>query len=76
MITNNENKIALVSGANTGVGFQIAKALAENGYVVYVGSRDLQKGQVAAAETGRKAIAVQLDITDFRAFTYGGRRRS
>ncbi|WPO89351.1 SDR family NAD(P)-dependent oxidoreductase [Chryseobacterium sp. HR92] len=64
MIKNNENKIALVSGANTGVGFQIAKALAENGYVVYAGSRDLEKGKAATAEIGRKAIAVQLDITD------------
>ncbi|WP_291884888.1 SDR family NAD(P)-dependent oxidoreductase [Chryseobacterium sp.] len=64
MITNNENKVALVSGANTGIGFQIAKALAENGYTVYAGSRDLQKGQAAVAEMGGKAKAIQLDITD------------
>ncbi|WP_034707074.1 SDR family NAD(P)-dependent oxidoreductase [Chryseobacterium luteum] len=60
----NENKAALVSGANTGVGFQIAKALADNGYTVYVGSRDLQKGETAAAEIGSNAKAIQLDITD------------
>ncbi|WP_294283712.1 hypothetical protein [uncultured Chryseobacterium sp.] len=42
------NKVALVSGANTGVGFQISKALIENGYTVYTGSRDLQKGRTAA----------------------------
>lgn len=60
----NENKAALVSGANTGVGFQIAKALAENGYTVYVGSRDLQKGETAVAEIGGDAKAIQLDITD------------
>lgn len=59
----NEQKIALVSGANTGVGFQIAKALANNGYIVYVGSRDLQKGKTAVSEIGRNAIAIQLDIT-------------
>jgi len=28
----NENKVALVSEANTGVGYQVAKALADNGY--------------------------------------------
>lgn len=60
----NENKAALVSGANTGVGFQIAKALADNGYTVYVGSRDLQKGEIAAAEIGTNVKAIQLDITD------------
>ncbi|UZT99383.1 SDR family NAD(P)-dependent oxidoreductase [Chryseobacterium fluminis] len=60
----NEQKVALVSGANTGVGFQIAKALSDNDYTVYVGSRDFQKGESAAAEIGGKAKAVQLDITD------------
>lgn len=60
----NENKVALVSGANTGVGFQIAKALTDNGYTVYIGSRDLQKGQAAVEKLSGKAIAVQLDITD------------
>lgn len=61
---NNENKIALVSGANTGVGFQIAKALLENGFTVYVGSRDLRKGETAVEELGGSAKAIQLDITD------------
>jgi len=60
----NEKKVALVSGANTGVGFQIAKALAENGYMVYVGSRDLQKGESAVSKIGGNAEAIQLDITD------------
>lgn len=60
----NERKIALVSGANTGVGFQIAKALADNGYMVYLGSRDLKKGEAAVAAIGGLAKAIQLDITD------------
>lgn len=61
---NNENKVALVSGANTGVGFQIAKALVEDGYIVYVGSRDLQKGEAAVEQLGGLTKAIQLDITD------------
>lgn len=64
IMQNNENKVALVSGANTGVGFQIAKALSNNGYTVYLGSRDLHKGEAAASEIGGQAKAVQLDITD------------
>lgn len=64
MMQTNEKKVALVSGANTGVGFQIAKALVANGYAVYVGSRDLKKGEAAVADLGAEAKAVQLDIAD------------
>ena len=58
-----QNKIALVTGANTGVGFQIAKALVENNYTVFIGARSLEKGQVAASQLGENAIAVALDVT-------------
>lgn len=60
----NEKKVALVTGANTGVGFQIAKALADNDYTVYLGARDLKKGETAATEIGKRAKAIQLDITN------------
>ncbi len=60
----NKTKVALVTGANTGVGFQIAKALANHNYIVYIGSRDLQKGEAAAREIGANARVIQLDITD------------
>lgn len=60
----NKNKIALVTGANQGVGFEIAKALADNGYTVYVGSRNAQNGEAAVAKIGGKARAIQLDVTD------------
>lgn len=59
-------KVALVTGANTGIGFQIAKALTDNGYTVYVGSRDLHKGESAATQIGGEATPIQLDITDGR----------
>ncbi|WP_316738758.1 SDR family NAD(P)-dependent oxidoreductase [Pedobacter aquatilis] len=59
-----KKKVALVTGGNTGVGFQIAKALAENDYTVYLGSRNLEKGEAAASEIGGNAIAIQLDITN------------
>lgn len=60
--TNNQ-PVALVTGANQGVGLQIAKALVANGYKVYVGSRNLSNGEKAAAEIGANAHAIQLDVT-------------
>lgn len=56
-------RVALVTGANQGVGFQIAKELAANGYIVYVGSRNLGNGEKAAADIGFSARAIQLDVT-------------
>jgi NAD(P)-dependent dehydrogenase (short-subunit alcohol dehydrogenase family) len=61
--TSANKKIALVTGANQGVGNEIAKALATNGYIVYVGSRKLENGEKAAAEIGQNAKAIQLDVT-------------
>ena len=57
-------RIALVTGANQGVGFQVAKELAAAGVSVYVGSRDLARGEAAAAEIGEGATALQIDVTD------------
>ncbi|SEB07104.1 SDR family NAD(P)-dependent oxidoreductase [Pedobacter hartonius] len=59
-----ERLIALVTGANQGIGFQIAKALADKGYIVYVGSRNLSNGENAAADIGATAYAIQLDVTE------------
>jgi NAD(P)-dependent dehydrogenase (short-subunit alcohol dehydrogenase family) len=61
--TNSEGSIALVTGANQGVGNQIAKELAAHGYTVYVGSRNLANGEKAAAEIGGNTHAIQLDVT-------------
>ena len=60
-----QNKpVALVSGANQGIGLQIAKDLAAQGFAVLVGSRDLARGEAAAKEVGPDAHALQLDVTD------------
>jgi len=58
------NRIALVTGANTGIGFQIAKDLVAQGLTVLIGSRNLQNGESAAKDIGAKAHALQLDVTD------------
>jgi NAD(P)-dependent dehydrogenase (short-subunit alcohol dehydrogenase family) len=57
-------RIALVTGANQGVGFQVAKELAANGVTVLVGSRNFAKGEIAAQQIGPGAVALQLDVTD------------
>ena len=57
-------QIALVTGANQGIGLQIAKDLVGHGLTVLVGSRDLGRGEAAAQEIGQGAVAVQLDVTD------------
>ena len=58
------SRIALVTGANQGVGRQVAKELAAHGLTVLVGSRNLQRGEEAAADIGAGATAIQLDVTD------------
>jgi NAD(P)-dependent dehydrogenase (short-subunit alcohol dehydrogenase family) len=60
----NDNRVALVTGANQGVGFHVAQALVANGVSVLVGSRDLERGKAAADEIGPGAVALQLDVTD------------
>ncbi len=56
--------VALVTGANQGVGLRVAKELVAQGRTVLVGSRDLGKGEAAVREIGPGAIALQLDVTD------------
>ena len=57
-------RIAVVTGANQGVGFQVAKALVTNGVTVLVGSRNFERGEAVAKEIGPGAFALQLDVTD------------
>ena len=54
--------VTLITGANKGIGYETAKQLLELGHVVYVGARDVERGEKAAAELG--ARSVQLDVTD------------
>ncbi len=60
----NDTRVALITGANQGVGLQVAKELAAKGHAVLVGSRNFERGEAAAQEIGQGAIAVQLDVTD------------
>jgi NAD(P)-dependent dehydrogenase (short-subunit alcohol dehydrogenase family) len=59
-----DTRVALVTGANQGVGFQVARELAAHGVTVLVGSRNFDRGEAAARKIGPGAIALQLDVTD------------
>lgn len=60
-------KVALVSGANKGIGFEVAKGLAGAGCHVYLGARDEERGRAAEhrlREMGLDATWLALDVTD------------
>ncbi|GAA1634370.1 SDR family NAD(P)-dependent oxidoreductase [Nonomuraea maheshkhaliensis] len=58
------DSVALVTGANKGIGKEIARQLADAGCTVYVGSRDLGRGEQAVKEIGGDARPLVLDVTD------------
>ncbi|WP_086819659.1 SDR family oxidoreductase [Allokutzneria sp. NRRL B-24872] len=57
-------EVALVTGANKGIGKEIARGLAAEGMTVYLGARDLELGQRAADELTGDVRALRLDVTD------------
>jgi NAD(P)-dependent dehydrogenase (short-subunit alcohol dehydrogenase family) len=61
------NLIALVTGANKGIGYEIARQLAKLRHTVLIGARDVQRGREAAnrlQSEGLDARFVHLDVTD------------
>ena len=69
-----DKRVALVTGANQGIGLQIAKDLAAHDFTVLVGSRNFERGQAAASEVGPNAHALQLDVTDHASVTAAAKR--
>ena len=55
---------ALVTGANKGIGKEIARQLVAAGFTVHVGSRDPERGQRAVDEIGAGARLLVLDVTE------------
>lgn len=67
-------RIALVTGANQGVGFQVTRELVANDVTVLLGSRDFARGQAAAEQIGAGAIPIQIDITDAKSIAVAAKR--
>ena len=57
-------RVALISGGNRGLGREVARRLADEGYKVVIGSRDLPNGEQVAQELGANVSACRLDVTD------------
>ncbi len=61
-------RVALVTGANKGIGYEVASALGRLGYVTLLGARDPERGRGAVAklvdDAGVDARFVHLDVTD------------
>lgn len=69
-----EKPVALVTGANQGIGLHVAKELVAHGFTVLVGSRDFERGEAAAKEVGLDAHALQLDVTDVASIAAAAKR--
>jgi NAD(P)-dependent dehydrogenase (short-subunit alcohol dehydrogenase family) len=62
-----QQPVAVVTGANRGIGYEVARQLMRRGFEVVLGSRDLAKGEHAARTlggAGGRVHAVQLDVGD------------
>ncbi|MEK7257793.1 MAG: SDR family oxidoreductase [Bacteroidota bacterium] len=55
-------KVAIITGGGSGIGFAIAKKFTENGWLVYVTGRNLEKLENARNALGANCRAVQLDM--------------
>ena len=64
----NSKKVALVTGANKGLGLEMARQLAKQGATVILAARDPEKGNAAAAKLQHEGLDVhflKLDVTDY-----------
>jgi NAD(P)-dependent dehydrogenase (short-subunit alcohol dehydrogenase family) len=65
-MTGPERRIALVTGANKGLGFETSRQLAKMGLFVLMGSRNITRGKAATKELQKEGLLVeflQLDVT-------------
>ena len=60
------DKVAFISGANRGIGFETSKQLAQTGVKVILGSRDLDKGKDALEKL--KSNGIEADLAKYDAF--------
>src|SRR5258708_38857311 len=69
--------VALVTGANKGIGFEVARAIAQSGYVVLLGARNRATGREAAGTLTSERLDVrfvELDVTRMEAISAAAAR--
>jgi len=72
-----DTRIALVTGANKGIGREIARQLAEAGVTVIIGARDPERGMEAAAELTSRSLSaerIEIDLNDEATITAAAER--
>src|SRR5580765_7398144 len=71
-------KTALVTGANKGIGFEVARQLARQGFRVFLGARNEKAGRAAAEKLRDEGdvIFLKIDISDANSFRAGGEKFS
>ena len=68
--------VSLITGANKGIGYEVARQLAGKGFHVFVGARDWDAGRKAVtkiAKEGGKAIFLEIDVADSASVTAAAR---
>ena len=71
-MSSSDRRVALVTGANRGIGLEVVRQLAQEGFTTVLGSRDLEKGEAAASglagdlhiEARRLDVADQQSVLD------------
>jgi NAD(P)-dependent dehydrogenase (short-subunit alcohol dehydrogenase family) len=72
-------KTALITGANKGIGHEVARQLVAKGFHVFVGARNRSAGRVPAdaiAKNGGKATFLEIDVADNASVTAAARASS
>ena len=71
-MTNSEQTSVLITGGNKGLGFEAARRLGEQGWTIFLGSRDEARGRAAAdklTDGGANVVMVPLDVTSDESVT-------
>jgi NAD(P)-dependent dehydrogenase (short-subunit alcohol dehydrogenase family) len=61
-IPNQTDRVAIVTGANSGIGYETVRALAQKGAAVILACRSMQKGETAVAQIRREAPNANLEL--------------
>ena len=56
--------VAIVTGANRGIGLEVCRQLSAKGFIVLLGARDIEKGRAAAAKVANAIVPVELDVAN------------
>ena len=59
------DKVVVITGANSGIGYAAAKIYESKGYFVVLGCRNQEKGIAAEKEIGKNSKFIKLDMTDY-----------